>query len=44
MAKQTASVGKQAKPKKRRRGVSAKSKTSKIKRSKNYRKPNVGQG
>lgn len=33
-----------AKPKRKRPGVHAKSKTSKSKRSKNYRKLSVGQG
>lgn len=33
-----------AKPKKKRAGVHAKSKSSKIKRSKNYKKPYRGQG
>lgn len=32
------------KPKKKRSGVHSKTKTSKNKNSKNYRKPNVGQG
>lgn len=32
------------KPKKKRAGVHAKSRTSKIKRSKNYKKPYKGQG
>ena len=32
------------KPKRQRPGVVAKAKTSKNKRSKNYKKPNVGQG
>jgi len=33
-----------ATPKKKRKGVNAKSKTSKNKNSKNYKKPNVSQG
>lgn len=33
-----------AKPKRKRPGIHAKSKTSKLKSSKNYRKRNVGQG
>lgn len=40
----TSSPGHIAKPKKRRPGVHTKSKTSNNKRSKNYRKQNVGQG
>jgi len=40
----TSSSGHIAKPKKRRPGVHAKSKTSRSKRSKNYRKPYVSQG
>jgi hypothetical protein len=35
---------KDEKPKKRRKGVHAKSKTSNHKHSKNYKKKNVGQG
>lgn len=42
----TSSAGPQfhRKPKAKRKGVVAKSKTSKNKKSKNYRKPNRGQG
>lgn len=32
------------KPKKKRKGVHSKKKTSRSKKSKNYKKPNVGQG
>ena len=44
MAKQTNTVEKIAKPKVKRPGVHAKSKTSSLKSSKNYKKKNVGQG
>ena len=44
MAKQIATGGKLSAPKVRRRGVNAKSKTSKIKTSKNYKKKYNGQG
>jgi len=44
MAKQNISGIRIAGPKKKRKGVHAKSKTSKIKRSKNYKKKSVGQG
>lgn len=44
MAKQTASVGKIKKPKKRRRGVHAKKKSSNSKNAKLYAKKYVGQG
>jgi hypothetical protein len=44
MAKVTNTVEKAVKPKKNRPGVHAKSKTSSLKSSKNYKKKNVGQG
>lgn len=44
MAKSTSVSTKLIKSKKRKTGVHAKSKTSKIKTSKNYRKKSVGQG
>lgn len=45
MAKQTSVNSiRIATPKKKRKGVNAKSKTSKNKNSKNYKKPNIGQG
>jgi hypothetical protein len=44
MAKQTNTVGKRIKIKVNRPGVHAKSKTSKLKSSKNYKKLNRGQG
>lgn len=44
MAKQVSTTAKLIKPKKKRPGVHAKSSTSKIKTSKNYKKRNVGQG
>ena len=44
MAKQAGNNVKLESPKKKRRGVHAKSKTSKIKGSKNYVKKNIGQG
>jgi hypothetical protein len=44
MAKQINTGIKLETPKKKRPGVHAKSKTSKIKGSKNYKKRNVGQG
>jgi hypothetical protein len=45
MAKQTNSVNARiAKPKKKRKGIHAKSKSSKSKNAKNYLKANVGQG
>jgi hypothetical protein len=44
MAKQTNTVEKLVKPKISRPGVHAKSKTSSLKSSKNYKKKNVGQG
>ena len=44
MAKQTTGATRIATPKKTRKGVGAKSKTSKNKNSKNYKKRNVGQG
>lgn len=44
MAKQAGNNVKLETPKKKRPGVHAKSKTSKIKGSKNYKKRNVGQG
>jgi hypothetical protein len=44
MAKQAGSNVKLETPKKKRPGVHAKSKTSKIKGSKNYKKRNVAQG
>jgi hypothetical protein len=40
---QTATLWRE-KPKRKRPGVHAKTKTSSIKGSKNYKKPNVGQG
>lgn len=44
MAKQTNTSEKQVKIKVSRPGIHAKSKTSKLKSSKNYKKINVGQG
>ena len=44
MAKQTITSSFRSKVKKKNKGVHAKSKTSKAKSSKNYKKPNVGQG
>ena len=44
MAKQTVSVTRIAKPKITRKGVVDKSRTSKNKLSKNYKKPYAGQG
>jgi hypothetical protein len=44
MAKQAGNNVKLESPKKKRRGVHAKSKSSKIKGSKNYKKRNVAQG
>ncbi len=44
MAKQTTSVGKVKKPKKRRRGVHSKKTSSNSKKSKFYTKKYVGQG
>jgi hypothetical protein len=44
MAKVQVSMTMAAKPKITRKGVVAKSKTSKIKNSKNYKKRSVGQG
>jgi len=44
MAKQTNSVQKRVNVKVSRPGVHAKSQTSKLKSSKNYKKKNVGQG
>jgi len=44
MAKQISTIGKLETPKKKRPGVHAKKKTSKIKTSKLYKKRNVGQG
>lgn len=44
MAKQTSTSNFLAKPKVKRPGVHAKSKTSKIKSSKNYKKVYTGQG
>lgn len=44
MAKQVSTTGKLIKPKKKRPGVHAKSSTSKIKTSKNYKKPYRSQG
>jgi len=44
MSKQVSNGIKMKSPKKRRSGVHAKSSTSKIKTSKNYKKKNVGQG
>lgn len=44
MAKQVSNTGKLETPKKKRPGVHAKSSTSKIKTSKNYKKKNIGQG
>ena len=41
---QSQAVAHHAKPKRKRAGVHAKSKTSKLKTSKNYRKLSVGQG
>ena len=44
MAKQTIAKIHLAKPKVKKPGVHAKSGTSRIKGTKNYKKPNVGQG
>ena len=44
MKKQSSTGVKIATPKKKRPGVHAKSSTSKIKTSKNYKKRNIGQG
>jgi hypothetical protein len=44
MAKATTALGKKDSPKVSRPGVHAKTKTSKNKNSKNYKKPYVGQG
>jgi hypothetical protein len=45
MAKTTTNTSvKLERPKKKRQGVHAKSKSSKLKQSKNYKKKNVGQG
>lgn len=44
MAKQISTIGKLETPKKKRPGVHAKKKTSKIKTSKLYKKINIGQG
>lgn len=44
MAKQTTGSARLKTPKKKRRGVHSKKKTSKNKNSKNYKKINVGQG
>ena len=44
MAKQTTTSTHLAKPKVKKPGVHAKSGSSRNKRSKNYKKPNVGQG
>ena len=44
MAKQAGNNVKLESPKKKRRGVHAKSKSSKIKGSKNYKKRNLAQG
>ena len=44
MAKQTSTSEKQVKIKVKRPGIHAKSQTSKLKASKNYKKKNVGQG
>ena len=44
MAKPTTSATRVASPKKKRKGIVAKSKTSRNKRSKNYRKRSIGQG
>jgi hypothetical protein len=44
MAKQVSTIGKLETPKKKRPGVHAKKKTSKIKTSKLYKKRNIGQG
>ena len=44
MAKQTTSINKMKTPKKKRKGVHAKSSNSKLKKSKNYKKKYNGQG
>lgn len=44
MAKQQTTVTKRVKPKIKRKGIHAKTKTSKSKSSKNYKKLYVGQG